>query len=184
MNQIEIWKPVVGYEGLYEVSDCGRLKRVAAARGTKIGHVLNPSKDNKGYFRTRLTDEHGRSKSFRVHRLVAEAFHQNQNKCREVNHKDTNKQNNSASNLEWCTGIQNIQHAAENGLMKGCWKGKFGGDHNKSVDVKATNIDTGEQRTIKGINEAARIFKTNAAAIWRVINGEYKHTKRWRFEYE
>lgn len=184
MSEIEIWKPVVGYEGLYEVSNMGRLKRISPARGTTVGHVFQPSPDKKGYLRTRITNAYGNGKTVKIHRLVAEAFHANPYQHPEVNHIDTNKLNNRADNLEWCTGQQNMQHAAENGLIKGCWKGKYGKEHNRSISLKATNIDTGDLKIIKGINEAARVVGTNAAAIWRVLKGEYRHTKRWRFEYE
>lgn len=178
----EIWKPVVGYEGLYEVSSMGRIKRVAPARGTNVGHIFRPAKDKKGYLRTRLTDANGKGATVKVHRVVAQAFHPNPMNLPEVNHKDTNKENNNADNLEWCTGPQNQKHAKENGLLKGCWKGKFGADHNLSIKIKAINISTGEVREFVGVNEAARKLRTNSAAIWRVRNGEYKHTKGWRFE--
>lgn len=183
MIENEIWKPVIGYEGLYEVSNLGRLKRVAAARGTQIGHILKPAKDKKGYLRTRIADIKGSARTVKLHRLVAQAFHPNPFYWPEVNHLDANKQNNNASNLEWCTGLQNSKHASENGLLKGCWAGKTGESHNRSVKLNAINIDTSEVKTVTGINEAARLFKTNAAAIWRTIKGEYRHTKRWRFEY-
>lgn len=183
MMEIEIWKPVVGYEGLYEVSNKGRLKRIAPARGTQIGHIFRPSPDKKGYLRTRITNADGKGRSVKMHRLVAEAFHNNPNKFPEVNHIDTDKLNNHADNLQWCTGAQNMRHAADNGLIKGCWKGKYGKEHNRSINLKAINIDTGDSKIITGINEAARIIGSNSVAIWRVLKGEYKHTKRWRFEY-
>lgn len=184
MIEVEIWKSIVGYEGLYEISNLGRLRRIAPARGTTIGKIFKPAPDKKGYLRTRLTNDSGKGRTVKIHRLVATAFHDNPNNYPEVNHKDTNKKNNRADNLEWCTGKQNMNHASLNGLLNGCYKGKYGKDHNRSINVKATHIDTGEVRIITGINEAARIFNTNAAAIWRVIKGEYQYTKRWRFKYE
>jgi hypothetical protein len=183
MSEIEVWKSVVGYEGLYEVSNFGRVKRIAPARGTQVGHIFNPAPDKKGYLRTRLTNVNGQAKTVKVHRIVAQAFHENPLNYPEVNHKDANKRNNYAYNLEWCTGLQNSRHAAENGLLKGSWTGKFGASHNRSISLKAQNIDTGEVKIIQGINEASRILKTNSPAIWRVLKGEYKHTKRWRLEY-
>lgn len=95
MNQIEIWKPVVGYEGLYAVSNIGRIKRVAPARGTNVGKILSPTPDKKGYLRVRLTCDIGKGRTVKIHRLAAAAFHDNPNNYPEVNHKDTNKQNNN-----------------------------------------------------------------------------------------
>jgi hypothetical protein len=181
MTEIEIWKSVDGYEGLYEVSNLGRIKRIASARGTKTGYIFAPSVDTKGYLRTRLTDKNGKAKTVKVHRIVAIAFHPNPENLPQVNHKDTDKQNNKSSNLEWCTNIKNAQHAKDNGLLRPSMTGKFGKDHNRSIKIIARNIDTGEEIEFIGINEAARELKTNAAAIWRVKTGEYKHTKRWSF---
>lgn len=177
----EIWKPVNGYEGLYEVSNMGQIKRVAPQRGTSIGYVFNPSEDTKGYLRTRLTNSAGVSKTVKVHRIVATAFIENPNNLPQVNHKNTSKKDNKVENLEWCTNKKNAEHAKESGLLKPSMKGRFGKDHNRSIKIIARNIDTGEEIEFIGINEAARELKTNAAAIWRVKTGEYKHTKRWSF---
>lgn len=183
MNINEIWKPVVGYEGLYEVSSFGRLKRIAAARGTVVGYIFTPSLDTKGYLRTRITDKNGKCKTIKMHRVVAEAFLPNPDNLPIVNHINGITTNNYVSNLEWCTHAYNMQHSFSVLKRKPTFLNKFGGDHNRSVRLKAFNIDTGERQFVTGINEAARKFKTNASAIWRTIKGEYKHTKRWRFEY-
>ena len=97
-NRIEIWKPVVGYEGLYEISNMGRVKSIKFNKEK----ILSLQKDKYGYLRSGLR-KMGKLKNCFVHRLVAEAFIPNPNNLPIVNHKDENKQNNCVENLEWCT---------------------------------------------------------------------------------
>ena len=97
-NNIEIWKPVVGYEGLYEISNMGRVKSIKFNKEK----ILFLQKDKDGYLRSGLR-KMGKLKKYFVHRLVAEAFIPNPNNLPIVNHKDENKQNNCVENLEWCT---------------------------------------------------------------------------------
>src|SRR5262245_627876 len=107
----EIWKDAPGYEGVYEVSNLGRIKRISAARGTRIGWIFHTAIDKKGYSHTRLTDAKGVAKTVKIHRIVCKAFHPNPNNLPQVNHKDTNKANNCADNLEWCDNDYNKKHA-------------------------------------------------------------------------
>lgn len=101
----EYWKPVVGYEGLYEVSNWGRVKSIKFGRE----RILKPGTNNRGYLFVNLC-KNGKKKNFRVHRLVAEAFIPNPYNLPEVNHKDENKLNNNAENLEWCDRKFNINY--------------------------------------------------------------------------
>lgn len=115
----EIWKPVKGYEGFYEVSNFGRVKSLEREvpnypSGVRYNseQFIKPAFDRKGYIRIRLTIN-AKTKSFRAHRLVAEAFIPNPNNLAQVNHKDENKQNNYVDNLEWMSLIDNIQYSAK-----------------------------------------------------------------------
>lgn len=103
----EIWKAVVGYEDLYEVSNKGRVKSLL--RGFPVLRKT-PKHVNLGYPYLGLCDN-GVHKTCYVHRLVAEAFIPNPLNKEEVNHKDGDKANNDVSNLEWVTHQENIQHA-------------------------------------------------------------------------
>lgn len=117
MKSTEEWRPVVSFEGWYEVSRDGRLKRVKPAKGTKAGKILNPASHPKGYLHVTLRKD-GQTHSFLVHHLVAAAFIGPCPDGMEINHKDTNKRNNAEWNLEYCTPRENIAHAIANGLSE------------------------------------------------------------------
>lgn len=116
----EVFKAVAGYEGRYEVSNTGLIRRVYQPKSGryKKGEILNPCKDKDGYYRTILTSDRGRRKNCMVHRLVAEAFVSNPSNNPVVNHIDGDKTNNHESNLEWVTVLQNNLHALRTGLRK------------------------------------------------------------------
>ena len=101
----EIWKDIEGYEGLYKVSNTGKIMsfRKSTKHHNTPSHLLNPSIANNGYYQTTLyrspTDRH----KILVHKMVAKAFVPNPCNYECVNHKDENPLNNNADNLEWCT---------------------------------------------------------------------------------
>ena len=97
----EIWKPVVGYENLYEVSNLGRVKSLKDNKGRYREKIKSSSDNGRGYLNVCLY-KNGKGKRCYIHRLVAEAFLDNPNNYPIINHKDENKQNNHVSNLEWC----------------------------------------------------------------------------------
>lgn len=105
----EVWKDVAGYEGYYQVSNMGRVKgldryiRYSNGLERKVaGIVLKPNTDKDGYKTVTLTVSR-KPKTYKVHRLVAQAFVENPNNYPVINHIDEDKSNNSAGNLEWCT---------------------------------------------------------------------------------
>lgn len=121
---VEMWKNVKGYEKLYQVSNLGRVRskthtRKNGKRDNQIcvskGKLLKPGKDSRGYMIVVLSKE-GKTKSCRVHRLVAECFIDNPNNYPIINHKDENKANNNINNLEWCTYKYNNEYGTK--LMK------------------------------------------------------------------
>lgn len=119
----EVWKPIEGYEGLYEVSNLGRIKslrRDVAIPNPRLGTVgyrtyperIKPCVENRhGYYQVTLSKE-AKSRTLRVHRLVALAFIPNPDNKPYINHIDGNKKNNRVSNLEWCTASENNWHAS------------------------------------------------------------------------
>ena len=106
---MEIWKPVKGYEGLYEVSNSGRVRRITY-------RILTPF-ESDGYLDVSLCDG-GERTTKRVHRLVADAFLERQEGKDEVNHINFDKKQNNVENLEWCNGSDNVQHNYNHGRTK------------------------------------------------------------------
>jgi hypothetical protein len=115
---MEIWKDVIGYEGFYQVSNFGNVKRVGSFRGVNKAYLndyyLNPRDNGKGYLRIKLTINN-KSKRVMLHRIIAEAFIENQNNYPVINHINGNRQDNRIENLEWCTQSQNCLHAVKMG---------------------------------------------------------------------
>ena len=108
----EIWKNLKGYVGIYKISNFGRVKHIGHKSSnphntlSKLDFLVS-TKLNKGYRQVWLIDDFGNKELRYVHKLVAEHFVDNPNGFKNVNHKDENKENNSASNLEWCDVLYN-----------------------------------------------------------------------------
>lgn len=122
----EIWNDIIGYEGLYQVSNLGRVKSLPKMVGfrpqsEKLTAIFV---DKHGYYKTNLY-KNNTHKQVYVHILVAQAFIPNIDNKPQVNHKDGDKSHNVDSNLEWCTAKENIIHAYTTGLKHG----KKGVDH-------------------------------------------------------
>ena len=113
----ETWKPIAGYEGLYEISNFGRVKSLSKVIGRRVkGETLLKVRISPyGYKMVSLCKE-GKVFNASIHRLIADAFIPNPENKTQVNHKDGNKLNNDIKNLEWCTPSENINHAYKTGL--------------------------------------------------------------------
>lgn len=123
----EIWEPIRGYEGLYEVSNFGNVKSLPR-KGTRTNneYLLKKCTYKTGYEYVLLSNNN-KKKKHKIHRLVADAFIPNPNNYPCVNHIDENKQNNNVQNLEWCTVSYNnryskakkvLQYDRQNKLLK------------------------------------------------------------------
>ena len=165
----EIWKDVVGYEGLYQVSNLGNVKSFCKS---KI-HIKKCTLNDKGYLVITLS-KNKKHKTFRVHKLVAETFLLNQNNYLEINHKDGNKLNNCVDNLEWCNRSYNVTHA---------WKNKL----NKGASKKVLQYDLRNNLIAEFISssEASRILHINGGNIRACCNHSYRHKTAggyiWRY---
>ena len=159
----EIWKSIEGFEGLYEISNIGRVKSIGTYNTCKRG-IMNPMIDPDGYPHVRLYNN-GTSKDIAIHRLVAIAFIPNPNKYRYVNHKDENTQNNKVSNLEWCTNSYNLIYSKGKKVAQYTREGEFIKEFNciadasRECNVPTTNIS----KCCKGKRYSAGNF------IWRYV---------------
>ena len=177
----EIWKPIVGYEDLYEISSFGNVRSL-----DKYVNCKNNSKRlikgkvisqfiNHGYKIVDLT-KNGQRKHCRVHRLVAQAFIPNYDNKEDVNHIDGNKTNNRIENLEWCTRQENIIHALENGLNSST---------NYQYAIKVTNkkiycYETNE--IYNSMSEASSILNVPRSYVWRKCHNKTKDYKGYTFK--
>lgn len=118
---MEIWVDVEGYEGRYQISNFGNVKRMemiflrAYNKYVKRGELLKLRTEKTGYVRVTL-GKNGKQKIYYVHRLVAKHFKEKKEIHTQVNHIDGDKENNHADNVEWCTPSENTKHAYDTGL--------------------------------------------------------------------
>lgn len=165
----EIWKDIKNYEGLYQISNLGKIKGLSKQDGFYYlkERLLKPV-NNFGYQRIILS-KNKIKKNYFIHKLVAEAFIPNPNNYPIVNHKDGNKENNCVNNLEWCSHKQNTEHAVKNNLIKhnkiGQYdkKGNLIKIYNSRYDIK--NIDT---TSITRVCNGKR--KSAGGYIWKYVN--------------
>lgn len=116
----EEWRAVVGYEGWYEVSDHGRVRRVAPGPRTRPGRLLKPQRgcSKPGYWTVRLWNGTGRGKTRAIHLLMADAFlPPKPSPLHEINHRDLDSWNNHLTNLEWLLHEDNVRHAFRGGAV-------------------------------------------------------------------
>lgn len=187
---MEKWKPVVGFENYYEVSDLGRVKRKKTLVRTAIKHndyvtvkerILKPHTKSNGYMTVDLSMGNI-VKTVSVHRLVATAFcekPQTDEKL-EVNHINCNKADNRAVNLEWVTSKENKAHAIENGL--------FHFRPRKLIRCKQLNITfDGSYKAAEYINEKyfgnAKQIKGMSSKIRSCATGKQKTAYGFTWEY-
>lgn len=187
----EIWKPIDGTGGMYEVSNTGKVRSL-----NYLGHgktqELSLTTDKKGYIRVSLYKKTGKRKSERIHRLVAKAFLENPDKKPEVNHIDGDKKNNAVWNLEWATPSENTRHAYKNGLKEKtrAWCREMGRKHggksreSAMTPVIATNISSGETIRFSSQHEAAEKTGACQANIYKVLVGERHSAAGFYFSYE
>ena len=155
----EQWREIKGYEGVYVVSNLGRVMN-------SHGEVLKSSNNEKGYARVILT-LNGR-KTIKVARLVATAFIENPDNKPEVNHKSGVKADNTADNLEWVTHAENIQHAYDTGL-----KHARSGEAHPMCKVSDEQVKYIREHCAAGASrrEMQELFGVSKRQISRIVRG-------------
>ena len=159
---MEIWKDVLGYEGLYQVSNAGNVR--SSRRPMAKGGVRKKN-ESHGYLRVVLC-KNGIVENKAIHRLVAEAFIENPNNYPVVNHMDENRTNNNVNNLEWCTQLYNVQYSK--------WK---------TTNILQISKDGMAVKQWRGALEAERAEGFDNSAIIKCCKGKRKTHRGYRWEY-
>ena len=160
---MEQWLSVKGYDGVYEVSNLGNIRRVG-------GNILSPKPGKLGY-KTVALHLNGYAKKYLVHRLVAEAFLPNPQDKLYVNHLDGNKANNRVDNLEWATPSENIKHAYDTHLREATR-----GERSSQCKLSDAEILWIRENAVKGdsvfgYKALAVRFGVTEPYIYKVVNG-------------
>ena len=166
----EIFKDIEGYEGIYQVSNFGKIRKI------KLGkeRILRPCKDSRGYSVVSLFKNKTR-KMHKMHRLIAIAFIPNPANKPQINHKDGNKLNNNLDNLEWNTALENVRHSFETGLNN-----HYHCQGEKCVTSKLKEHQVMQIRSLYNLKqhtqrELAKLYDCNHCTIWDII-----HRKKWK----
>ena len=163
----EIWKDIEGYEGIYQVSNKGRIK---SFYGVKEKILVTRTKGHD--YEKVLLSKNGVGKTFLIHRLVAKAFIPNPENKPEVNHIDGNKKNNCVENLEWMTCSENTKHAFDTGLAKvlrGANNGAARLTPEQIKEIRATYKK--DSKTFCG-TALAKKYHVGPSTISRIVNNE------------
>ncbi len=148
----EEWRPVVGYEGWYEVSNLGRVRLIMQTKGSAAGHVLKPGISTTGYPIVSLWRDN-KGWTVAVHILVTQAFLGPCPPGQEVNHKDLDRRNARADNLEYLTRGDNVRHSLHNGTSR-----RRGAALRQGEAVNTAKLTEDDVRAIRASLEGARVL--------------------------
>lgn len=162
----EIWKDINGFEGLYQISNLGRVKSI------RNNIILKQTYCKSNYLKVKLS-KNCKQKTIQVHRLVTETFIPNPDNKPQVNHIDGNKENNHIDNLEWVTAKENTEHAIKIGIS------------NKPITKKVFKLDLQGNVLCKynSIKEAAEKNKGCYNNIPHACSGRYKTAGGYKWKY-
>jgi hypothetical protein len=186
----EIWKDIPGYEGLYKVSNKGRVYRLPRVIMRSNGHpqslrgmIMKPQDNNRGYRYVILYAGIGEKQKMYLHRAVASAFIEKPIGKDCVDHIDNYPKNNSVENLQWVTHKENMNLMEERGRRKysDAWYLQQSGKSKRRA-VIATSVDTGEETLFPGAYEAERLG-FQGSNIAKCCNGEREFHKGYYWRY-
>lgn len=189
---MEIWKPIEGTEGIYKVSNTGKVRSNNYLGHGKQGEIKKV-KDQKGYLRANIYFK-GKKITLKVHREVAKAFIPNLENKPEVNHINGIKDDNRVENLEWVTASENTRHAYANGLKEKTREHakRMGLSQVKNLakyrelqmtPIIAIKVETGEKIQFKSQAEASKQLEVPQPNIHKVLSNKRKTAGGYKFEY-
>lgn len=160
----EIWKDVAGYEGMYMVSNKGRIKSFKR----RVPIIMSNLKAKRGYACILITKNKKRKRYF-IHRLVGIAFIPNPQNKPEINHKNRIKTDNSIENLEWVTGIENMEHYYGYRVVNRVKKWK-----KRTISVIQYDMHDNKICEFESVKSASLQTGINKKRIYNCISGEKK----------
>lgn len=186
---MEVWKDLIGFEGLYEVSNLGRVRSVDrdVTRTYKMmgvwytdtkklkGRILKHQLSKEGYHNVSIRDKNRVGHVVRVNRAVAMAFIPNPEGKKFVNHIDHNKDNNSVDNLEWCTHYENVMWDLKNGMRKNLIKNNENPKNKltwEEVDWIRSHYIPKDPNKKFGAIHLARRFNVSVSLIQKIVEGK------------
>lgn len=178
----EIWKPIEGTDGRYEVSNTGKVRNLDYHNKGEVKEIAQRISNNGRVLVTMFI--RGKRGDYSVHRLVGKAFIPNPDNLPQINHIDGNPKNNNVENLEWCDAFYNMQHAYRTGLMENARKAaKITVRHlvekskEKMIPITVIDMNTAKYHKFDGINQAAIHLGLNCPDIVQVLSGRYHSTR-------
>lgn len=198
----EIWKDIVGYEGLYQVSNLGRIKslaRIDTLGHKRKEHIMAIRTNKRGYQAVNLFK--GKEYTHKIHRLVALAFIPNPHNYPMINHKDENPSNNCVNNLEWCDAKYNSNYGTRNDKISKAQLGKEhpwqkgnnnyfhthifkGRDNVCSKEVYQYDKNNKFIRKYDSVREASKNIGVSESMVGMVCRGIRNNAKGYIFSYE
>ena len=177
----EIWKDIKDYEGLYQVSNLGNVRRIKFINNIVEKEKITNLKPIKNTYLQVVLSRNGKVKAKNIHRLVAETFIPNPKKLPQVNHKDENKYNNKIDNLEWCTRIYNMNY--------GNVRKKISRSHRKENFKKRKAIIQYDKnmnfiKEYNGICEAVKETKIDKSSIIKNCKNKLKSAGNYIWKYK
>ena len=164
----EVWKDVKNYEGLYQVSNLGKLRSLK--RNGTTGKLLKGFYDQCGYIRVALC-KNNKAKKYKLHRLIAEAFIPNPNNLPQINHDNGIKTDNRVENLEWCTASFNTKHSYINNLNK-----------TRGKKIKVTNKNNNYDQTFRSMRLASMKMGYNKGYLFKKIKNNIYENEIFKWE--
>lgn len=167
----EVWKDIPDYEGIYQVSNKGRIKSLARIVGNckRKDKIIIPKDNGTGYYKVNLY-KNGKHKNHYVHKLVASVFINNEGNKPCINHKDYNRKNNNVENLEWVTYKENNNYSccSEHAALK------------NSLRVLVVDLDNNPIKMFASIHQCGRYFNVDASHISSIIHNNYIFRKQYK----